>query len=174
MNCALEQCRDRAIASELWVIVQHDGSRFSLTTLRRHFVFATKLTGSDTFALAGSTLAQIEGKETIMKRLLPLSLALVLVSSCAVGLYHNNRNRTRVEAQPEFYGTVTYFDPVAHRIDLDYVENGTHQTRNVYYNTQATRWNGVRDNEVRTGDRIVVRGHQDKGRWQADEVRRHE
>jgi hypothetical protein len=130
--------------------------------------------GSDTFALAGSTLAQIEGKETLMKRLLPLSLALVLVSSCAVGLYHNNRNRTRVEAQPEFYGTVTYFDPVAHRIDLDYVENGTHQTRNVYYNTQATRWNGVRDNEVRTGDRIVVRGHQDKGRWQADEVRRHE
>jgi hypothetical protein len=64
--------------------------------------------------------------------------------------------------------------PSSHRIDLDYVENGTHQTRNVYYDTQATRWNGVRDNEVRTGDRIVARGHQDKGHWQADEVRRHE
>jgi hypothetical protein len=43
MNCALEQCRDRAIASELWVIVQHDGSRFSLTMLRRDFVFAKEL-----------------------------------------------------------------------------------------------------------------------------------
>jgi integrase len=43
---ALEECRDRAVASELWLFVQHDGSRFSLTTLRRHFVFATKLTGS--------------------------------------------------------------------------------------------------------------------------------
>jgi hypothetical protein len=43
MNSALEQCRDRAIASELWVIVQHDGNRFSLTTLRLHFAVAKEL-----------------------------------------------------------------------------------------------------------------------------------
>jgi integrase len=42
---ALVECRDRAIASTRWVFVQNDGSRFSLTTLRRHFAVAKELAG---------------------------------------------------------------------------------------------------------------------------------
>ena len=42
---ALGECRDRAIASTKWVFVQHDGSRMSLTTLRRHFSSAKELAG---------------------------------------------------------------------------------------------------------------------------------
>jgi integrase len=42
---ALEECRDRAIASTRWVFVQNDGKRFSLSTLRRHFAVAKELAG---------------------------------------------------------------------------------------------------------------------------------
>jgi hypothetical protein len=112
------------------------------------------------------------GEGNIMKKLIPLSFVLVLASSCATGIYHD-RYGTRVVAEPEFYGTVTYMDPAAHRIDLDYIEGGRHYTRNVYYDEGATRWNGVRYNEVRTGDRIRIRGRQDKDRWRAEEVRRY-
>jgi hypothetical protein len=108
-----------------------------------------------------------------MKKLLPLSFALVLASSCAAGIYHD-RYGTRVVAVPEFYGTVTFIDPVAHRFDLDYVESGRHYTRNVYYDEGATRWNGIRYDEIHNGDRIMIRGRQDRNRWRADEVRRHE
>jgi hypothetical protein len=111
-----------------------------------------------------------------MKKLLPLSFALILASSCAAGIYHNRRG-TEVVVAPEFYGTVTFVDPVGHRIDLDYIEGGTHYTRNVYYDEGATRWNGVHYNEIHNGDHITVRGRQDKqdkGRWRADEVRRHD
>ncbi len=108
-----------------------------------------------------------------MKKLLPLLLAVVLASSCAVGMYHTRRG-DRVVVEPEFYGTVMFVDPAAHRIDLDYVDAGRHYTRNVYYDEGATRWNGVRYTEIRNGDRITVRGHQDKGNWRAEEVRRHD
>jgi hypothetical protein len=106
-----------------------------------------------------------------MKKLIALSFVLVLVSSCAAGIYRD-RYGTRVVAAPEFYGTVTYFDPVARRIDLDYIEGGRHLVRNVYYDDGYTRWNGVRYDQIRTGDRIVVRGRQDRDRWRAEEVRR--
>ena len=109
-----------------------------------------------------------------MKKLLPISFALILASSCAVGLYHDRRGRDVVVAAPEFYGTVTYVDAGAHRIDLDYIEGGNHVTRNVYYDEGATRWNGVRYNEIHNGDHITVRGRQEKGQWRADEVRRHD
>jgi hypothetical protein len=111
-----------------------------------------------------------------MKKLLPLSFIFVLAAACAVGLYPDRRGRDRdvVVAAPEFYGTVTYIDAGAHRIDLDYIEGGNHVTRNVYYDEGATRWNGVRYNEIKNGDRITVRGRQEKGQWRADEVRRHE
>jgi integrase len=42
---ALEECRLRPMASTKWVFVQHDGSRMSLTTLRRHFATAKELAG---------------------------------------------------------------------------------------------------------------------------------
>ena len=109
-----------------------------------------------------------------MKSILPLSFALILASSCAVGVYPGHRRGPDVVAAADFDGTVTFVDLVGHRIDLDYVESGRHYTRNVYYDEGATRWNGVRYNEIRNGDRITVHGHQDKDRWRAEEVRRHD
>jgi hypothetical protein len=108
-----------------------------------------------------------------MKKLLLLSFVLLLASSCAVDMYHSRRG-DRVYVEPEFYGTVTYIDPVGHRIDLDYIDAGRHYTRNVYYDESATRWNGIRYTEIHNGDRITVRGRQDGRRWRAEEVRRHE
>jgi hypothetical protein len=108
-----------------------------------------------------------------MKKLLPLLLTVVLASSCAVDMYHSRRG-DRVYVEPEFYGTVTFVDPGAHRFDIDYVEGGRHYTRNVYYDEDATRWNGVRYTEIRNGDRITVRGRQDGRHWRAEEVRRHD
>jgi hypothetical protein len=121
----------------------------------------------------GPIFAQSKAEGNIMKKLLPLSFVLVLATSCAVGMYHDRRG-DRVVVAPEFYGTVTLFDPVAHRIDLDYIEGGRHYTRNVYYDEGATRWNGVRYSEIHSGDRITVRGRQEKDHWRAEEVRRHD
>ena len=108
-----------------------------------------------------------------MKKLLSLSFVLVLASSCAAGIYRDRHGR-EVVVTPEFYGTVTFVDPIGHRIDLDYVDGGRHYTRNVYYDEGATHWNGVRYNEIHNGDRITVRGRQDRDHWRADEVRRHD
>ena len=109
-----------------------------------------------------------------MKSILPLTFALILASSCAVGVYPGHRRGPDVVAVADFDGIVTFVDLVGHRIDLDYVESGRHYTRNVYYDEGATRWNGVRYNEIHNGDHIVVHGRKDKDRWRADEVRRHD
>jgi integrase len=42
---ALQECRSRKLASSTWVFVQADGSQFSLSTLKRHFVTAKELAG---------------------------------------------------------------------------------------------------------------------------------
>src|ERR1700745_41081 len=90
-------------------------------------------------------------------------MALFIVSACAV--YHD-RYGTAVAVEPEFWGTVTYIDPGTGLIDLDYVgDGGRHFTRRVYYGADA-RWDGVRDAELHTGDRIWVRGHNARGRYQ--------
>jgi hypothetical protein len=122
----------------------------------------------------GLVIAHLAVEGNIMKKLVPLSLfVLVLASACAVDVYHSRRGNA-VYVEPEFYGTVTYVDVAAHRIDLDYVDAGRHYSRNVYYDEGATQWNGVRYNEIRNGDRITVRGRQDGKRWRAEEVRRHD
>jgi hypothetical protein len=74
---------------------------------------------------------------------------------------------------PEWYGTVTYVDPYAHRIDLDYMQGRRHYTRSVYYDPRGTRWDGVRDNELRRGDRIYVTGADRNGRYEAEHIRRY-
>lgn len=110
-----------------------------------------------------------------MRRPLPLLLALILVSSCAGFPY----------GQPvrpvDLYGTVTFVDPLKHRIDLELddltrytlqpeeTSRGLDQDRrakqsvSLYYDDSATVWNGVRADEIRTGDRVVVSGRVDNG-----------
>jgi len=98
-------------------------------------------------------------------------MGLFITSGCAV--YHD-RYGTTVAVEPEFWGTVTYVDPYSHRIDLDYVgDGGRHFTRAVYYDSGA-RWDGVRDSELHSGDRIWVRGRNERGRYHAEAVRRHD
>ena len=98
-------------------------------------------------------------------------MALFIVSACAV--YHG-RYGTAVAVEPEFWGTVTYIDPGSRLIDVDYVgDGGRHFTRRVYYGAEA-RWDGVRDAELHSGDRIWVRGHNARGRYQVEAVRRHD
>lgn len=98
-------------------------------------------------------------------------MALFIVSACAV--YHD-RYGTAVAVEPEFWGTVTYIDPGSRLIDVDYVgDGGRHFTRRVYYGAEA-RWDGVRDAELHSGDRIWVRGHNARGRYQVETVRRHD
>ena len=107
-----------------------------------------------------------------MRKMCLAVLALLIVSSCAV--YHDRYGRTAY-VEPEFWGTVTYVDPVAARIDLDYVgDAGRHFRRSVYYDPQATRWDGVRYNEIHNGDRISVRGQSRNGRYQVESVRRYQ
>ena len=100
-------------------------------------------------------------------------LALLVVTSCAVG-YGRGRYRDTVVMEPEFWGTVTYVDPGARRIDLDYVgDGGRHYTRQVYYNETSTRWDGVRYSDLHSGDQVVVRGRNNRGRYEVESVRRH-
>jgi len=108
-----------------------------------------------------------------------LSFVLVLVSSCA-------SVRDAAPVRPvDLYGTVTLVDPAKHRIDLELdtvtrytlqleeTSLGLDQNRRsaqsvpLYYDESATVWKGVRADEIRTGDRIVVNGRIDKGRWRA-------
>jgi hypothetical protein len=114
-----------------------------------------------------------------MKKLSLLSFALVLVSSCA-GFPHGAAVRP-----VDLYGTVTLIDPVEHRIDLELdtatrytvqaeetslgPDHGRGSDRSVqlYYDDSSTVWNGVRADQIRTGDRIVVNGRVDKGHWRA-------
>jgi hypothetical protein len=73
-----------------------------------------------------------------------------------------------VVVAPDYYGTVTYYDPIAHRVDLDYLDAGVHRTRTVYYNARRARWDGLRENELRPGVAIHVHGRQNRDRWVAD------
>ncbi|HSY49921.1 MAG TPA: hypothetical protein VLC46_13995 [Thermoanaerobaculia bacterium] len=98
-------------------------------------------------------------------------VSLFTVSGCAV--YHD-RYGTAVAFEPEFWGTVTYVDPGSGIIALDYVgDGGRHFTRRVYYGADA-RWDGVRDAELHSGDRIWVRGRSTGRRYQVESVRRHD
>lgn len=97
---------------------------------------------------------------------------LLLASSCAVGGYHD-RYGTQVAVGPDWWGTVTYVDPSYGWYDVDYVDTGRHFTRRVYYDQRRTNWDGVRYNEIRPGDQVWVSGHQHRGRWDADRIRRH-
>lgn len=107
-----------------------------------------------------------------MKKLALTTLFLLLASSCATSVYHD-RYGTEVAVSPEFWGTVTYVDPGAHYINLDYYDGTVRQSRVVYY-SRGTRWDGIRDSELRTGDKVWVRGRENRGRWNAENMRRHE
>jgi capsid portal protein len=105
-----------------------------------------------------------------MKKLALVALFLMLASSCAV--YHD-RYGTRVVAAPEFYGTVTYVDTGAGYINLDYYDNGVRVPRVVYYGN-GTTWDGLRYSDLRVGDKVWVNGHQRRGRWEAEHLRRYQ
>ncbi|HXA19284.1 MAG TPA: hypothetical protein VN380_20000 [Thermoanaerobaculia bacterium] len=105
-----------------------------------------------------------------MKKLALTALFLLLASSCAV--YHD-RYGTQVAVAPEFWGTVTYVDPGARYINLDYYDGGVRESRVIYYG-RGTRWDGIRDSDLRAGDKVWVRGRQHSGRWDAEHLRRHE
>jgi hypothetical protein len=105
-----------------------------------------------------------------MKKLALIALFLMLASSCSV--YHD-RYGTRVTAYPDFYGTVTYIDPSASYINLDYYDNGVRVPRVVYYGNSTT-WDGLRYSDLHTGDRIWVSGNQRRGRWEAQRLRRYQ
>jgi hypothetical protein len=104
-------------------------------------------------------------------------LTLLIISGCVVDRYGRNDRRYRGDAvivEPEFWGTVTLVDPRARRIDLDYVgDGGRHYTRQVFYDERGTRWDGVRSSELRSGDQVVVRGRNNRGRYEVESVRRH-
>jgi hypothetical protein len=103
-------------------------------------------------------------------------LSLLIISGCVVDHYGRNGRyqRDAVIVEPEFWGTVTFVDPRAQRIDLDYVgDGGRHFTRRVFYNERGTRWDGVRYSELRSGDQVVVRGRDNNGRYEVESVRRH-
>ncbi|HUJ14331.1 MAG TPA: hypothetical protein VL284_11130 [Thermoanaerobaculia bacterium] len=102
-----------------------------------------------------------------------ISLALVsmlIVAACAT----HYGNRYGYGNAPEFWGTVTYVDAGANRIDLDYVgPRGRHYARSVYYDPRATRWDGVGYRDLRRGDRIYVNGGDRNGRYWANSIRRY-
>lgn len=105
-----------------------------------------------------------------MKKISFAVLSVLIVSGCAV--YHDRYGSTVVE--PDFWGTVTYVDPAAHRIDLDYVgDGGRHSRRAVFYDERSTQWDGVRYSDLHQGDQVWVHGHKVRGRYRADSVRRH-
>jgi hypothetical protein len=95
----------------------------------------------------------------------------LIFSACVV---YRDRYRTPVVVEPEFWGTVTYVDPVVHRIDLDYIgDRGRHYTRAVYYDERRTQFDGVRYSNLRAGDQVWVRGRNVRGRYRAESIRRH-
>ena len=107
-----------------------------------------------------------------MRKLVLSALFLLLASSCSTSLYHD-RYGTEVAVAPEFWGTVTYVDPGSGYVNLDYDNGGVRESRVVYY-SRGTRWDGIRDSELRAGDKVWVRGRQHSGRWDAENMRRHE
>jgi hypothetical protein len=114
-----------------------------------------------------------------MKRSSCAVVLLLLIAACSSNNYNDpygngrGRNgRSRSSRQNEIWGTVRGVDRSARRIDLDFVDsNGSMRTESVYYDEQGTSFErGVRYDEVRRGDRILVRGHRNRGRWMADSV----
>jgi hypothetical protein len=110
----------------------------------------------------------------MMKNMSYVLAAFLLVSCADVGYYHNRHGDTVVIEPVDLWGTVTFFDPVGHRIDLDYDDGGVRRTRSIYYDEHATRWDGVQYSEIHKGDAIKVHGHKDHDRWTAESVSRHE
>ncbi|MGH9423767.1 MAG: hypothetical protein ACRD3J_27580 [Thermoanaerobaculia bacterium] len=107
-----------------------------------------------------------------MKKLALVGLFLMLASSCATGVYHD-RYGTRVVTYPDFYGTVTYLDPGAGYINLDYYDNGVRTPRVIYYGRGTTWDGGLRFSDLHAGDKIWVSGRQHRGRWEAQRLRRY-
>ena len=103
-----------------------------------------------------------------MKHIIVGLLMVTSLSSCAVNVGARRGYRNVAVAPDYYYGTVTYYDPVTRRVDLDYLEGDRHMTRSVYYDDRNTRWEGLRSEEIRTGVVVRVRGHQRRGRWMAD------
>jgi hypothetical protein len=110
----------------------------------------------------------------MMKRLSFTILSLLITGMLSGCVVAHDRYGRGVVVEPEFWGTVTYVDPRSHRIDLDYVDGGgRHMARQVYYDEQATRWDGVRYSELHSGDQLVVRGRNVRGRYRVESVHRH-
>ena len=107
-----------------------------------------------------------------MKKLALTAFFVLLASACSTSLYHD-RYGTEVAVAPEFYGTVTYVDPGSGYINLDYYNADVREPRVIYYG-RSTRWDGVRDSELRVGDKVWVRGRQRSGRWEAENMRRYQ
>lgn len=107
-----------------------------------------------------------------MKKFALTALFVLLASSCSTSLYHD-RYGTEVAVSPEFWGTVTYVDPGSRYINLDYYDNGVRSPRVVYYG-RGTRWDGLTYSNLRAGDKVWVRGRQNRGRWNAQNVRRYQ
>ena len=105
-----------------------------------------------------------------MRKMLIAVLSLLIVTSCVV---YPARYGRHVVVEPEFWGTVSYFDPGSQLIDIDYIgATGRHYTRRVYYEPTTT-WEGVRYSELHTGDQIWVNGRQENGRYRVERIRRH-
>ena len=107
-----------------------------------------------------------------MKKLALTALFVLLASACATGVYHD-RYGTRVAVSPEFWGTVTYVDPAAGYVNLDYYDGGVRYPRVIYYG-RGTHWDGLTYSDLHVGDRVWVRGRQHRGRWDAENFRRYQ
>jgi hypothetical protein len=114
----------------------------------------------------------------MMRKISLAVFAVLIVSSCAVypdryygDRYYYDRYGRAVAVEPEFYGTVTYVDPYASVIELDYLGyGGRHYRRSVYYDTRFTRWGGMRYSDLRPGERVWVRARNDGGRYRAERI----
>jgi hypothetical protein len=108
-----------------------------------------------------------------MKKACLALLLLASLSGCVVGVRHRYYgDRDRVVFAPDYWGTVTYYDPVTRRVDFEYVDAGVHRTRTFYYEGRRTRWAGLREEELRPGVAIHVHGRQNRDRWVADSIER--
>jgi hypothetical protein len=107
-----------------------------------------------------------------------IALLVLLIASCTSSSNYGRGGygRYRSNRQIEMFGTVRDIDRGGQRIDIEFTDsNGTRLTESVYYDEQRTNFErGVRFDEVRRGDRILVRGHRNRGRFVADSVLRGE
>jgi hypothetical protein len=101
-----------------------------------------------------------------MKNAAPLLISILLFAGGTTGYYQDR--------PADVWGTVSFIDPVAHRVDLDYVDHGNHQTRSYHYDEHSTKWNNLHDSDVKKGDEITIHGHQGKDQWEAETVSPHQ